>query len=251
MKRIEGAFVAPDLFGQGKHGFRDGDPVAGIPATRLTGGWFNHAQEEIARVIEGTGAALNEAAYDQLKTAIEAMIADAIAALPPAESIPTGMLIWHTGAAPPSAQFVAAHGVLLDRDLYPELWTYAQASGNLVDEAGWAAGNHGAYSTGDGVTDFRTPDVRGEFIRGADAGRGIDVGRLLGSWQADEFKSHTHKPRASTSTGGTGSPANIYDGNSGAGQYGATANADMGPTTSSGGVETRGRNIAFLPCIRI
>ena len=28
-----------------------------------------------------------------------------------------------------------------------------------------------------------TPDLRGEFIRGLDSGRGVDAGRTLGSWQ--------------------------------------------------------------------
>lgn len=37
-----------------------------------------------------------------------------------------------------------------------------------------------------------TPDLRGEFVRGWDNGRGIDVGRSLLSSQSDEFKSHTH-----------------------------------------------------------
>jgi phage-related tail fiber protein len=37
-----------------------------------------------------------------------------------------------------------------------------------------------------------TPDLRGEFIRGLDSGRGVDTGRVLASWQIDIFKSHTH-----------------------------------------------------------
>jgi hypothetical protein len=37
-----------------------------------------------------------------------------------------------------------------------------------------------------------TPDLRGEFIRGLDSGRGVDTGRVLGTAQIDLFKSHTH-----------------------------------------------------------
>ena len=36
------------------------------------------------------------------------------------------------------------------------------------------------------------PDLRGEFVRGFDNGRGIDSGRALLSAQGEEFKSHTH-----------------------------------------------------------
>ena len=36
------------------------------------------------------------------------------------------------------------------------------------------------------------PDLRGEFVRGLDRGRGVDVGRTLATAQADIFKSHTH-----------------------------------------------------------
>lgn len=39
------------------------------------------------------------------------------------------------------------------------------------------------YGAGDGSTTFNLPDLRGEFVRGFDHGRGIDTGRTLGSFQ--------------------------------------------------------------------
>jgi microcystin-dependent protein len=36
------------------------------------------------------------------------------------------------------------------------------------------------------------PDLRGEFIRGWDHGRGVDIGRAIGSWQKDQNKRHQH-----------------------------------------------------------
>ena len=39
------------------------------------------------------------------------------------------------------------------------------------------------YGSGNGSTTFNLPDMRGEFIRGFDAGRGVDAGRVFGSWQ--------------------------------------------------------------------
>lgn len=48
------------------------------------------------------------------------------------------------------------------------------------------------YGVGNGTTTFNVPDLRGEFIRGWDDGRGIDAGRNLGALQADDFKAHNH-----------------------------------------------------------
>ncbi len=39
------------------------------------------------------------------------------------------------------------------------------------------------YGAGDGANTFNLPDLRGEFIRGADRGRGVDPGRAVGSAQ--------------------------------------------------------------------
>jgi len=48
------------------------------------------------------------------------------------------------------------------------------------------------FGVGDGSTTFNVPELRGEFIRGLDASRGVDTARVLGSAQADLFKAHTH-----------------------------------------------------------
>ena len=42
------------------------------------------------------------------------------------------------------------------------------------------------------VVGARVPDYRGEFLRGVDAGRGIDPGRTIGSWQNHAMQSHNH-----------------------------------------------------------
>jgi hypothetical protein len=48
------------------------------------------------------------------------------------------------------------------------------------------------FGSGDGATTFNVPDLRAYTVRGWDNGRGIDVGRVFGSNQADDNKSHTH-----------------------------------------------------------
>jgi len=62
-----------------------------------------------------------------------------------------------------------------------------------------------AWGIGDGSTTFNLPDLRGRFMRGVDAGAGNDpnaavrtafnggnAGDLVGSYQIDEFKNHSH-----------------------------------------------------------
>ncbi len=50
-----------------------------------------------------------------------------------------------------------------------------------------------------------TPDLRGEFIRGLDNGRGIDVGRVLASSQTADYQSHSHSVNPpATNTNSTG-----------------------------------------------
>ena len=44
------------------------------------------------------------------------------------------------------------------------------------------------------------PDLRGEFIRGFDNGRGVDSGRTLKSTQSEAFKSHNHSANANANS---------------------------------------------------
>lgn len=74
MHRIDTATKATDLFGAGKHGFKDGDKALGIAATDLTAAFFNDVQENIAGIIESAGIALAKGDGTQLRLAITKMI---------------------------------------------------------------------------------------------------------------------------------------------------------------------------------
>ncbi|MDW6094204.1 tail fiber protein [Vibrio rhizosphaerae] len=83
------------------------------------------------------------------------------------------------------------------------------------------------------------PDLRGEFIRGWDHGRGADAGRHILSGQGDQFRSHTHggvpQRRGDVDRGGGSSLFSIDD---------------ISSTLPVGGNETRPRNIAFMYIVR-
>ncbi|EIT7626390.1 tail fiber protein [Escherichia coli] len=87
----------------------------------------------------------------------------------------------------------------------------------------------------------KLPDLRGEFIRGWDDGRGIDLGRPLLSVQDATVEEHGHGYNGAIYTSSGPSWANT----TGAGylEY-------SGFTSSYGGGETRPRNIAFNFIVR-
>ncbi|HFI7481169.1 TPA: tail fiber protein [Escherichia coli] len=98
------------------------------------------------------------------------------------------------------------------------------------------------------------PDLRGEFIRGWDDGRGVDPSRNLGSSQTDQLQNHGHSNlRLSFAAAGGGNGA-LPDGS-----QPLTGDGDaVGPVSSTNfaggqprvGAETRPRNIAFNYIVR-
>jgi hypothetical protein len=78
MKRIDTATKSVDLFGAGKHGFKDGNIALGVAPTDLNASWFNEVQEEILSVIEGAGIVADSAVLTQLAKAISRMSGRAI-----------------------------------------------------------------------------------------------------------------------------------------------------------------------------
>lgn len=148
--------------------------------------------------------------------------------------------IYYVPANVAPAGALKANGALVSRTTYAALWAYAQASGNLAGTDGaWTAGQ---FSPGDGSTTFRLPDGRGEFVRGWDDGRGVDTGRTIGSAQSDDFRSHTHTLNSANDSTAGGLGLNYVTASN------TTATAKS--TNTTGGSETRPRNIAWLACIK-
>ncbi|MDG4718084.1 MULTISPECIES: tail fiber protein [Thalassospira] len=101
------------------------------------------------------------------------------------------------------------------------------------------------WGAGDEVSTFNLPDLRGEFIRGFDDGRGVDSGRVFGSVQTDEIKSHFH--------GFVNQLAAQDEGNDGyivAGDEPIDQSIANSVTDNYGGTETRPRNVAMTYAIK-
>lgn len=95
---------------------------------------------------------------------------------------PLGRPVFETTTAFQPGGWGAWHGLIYNRSEWPWVWDHAQASGMLTTEA-LRAGNEGKWTSGDGVGTFRSPEARGEFIRLLDESRGVDAGRVAGSFQ--------------------------------------------------------------------
>ncbi|QKJ17816.1 tail fiber protein [Yersinia kristensenii] len=83
------------------------------------------------------------------------------------------------------------------------------------------------------------PDLRGEFIRGFDDGRGVRPNQPLLGWQGSEIQSHNHSITNFEIRGVTGGPTSAW--------FPSTNGIS---TNNSGGDETRPRNIAFNYIVR-
>ena len=175
----------------------------------------------------------------------------------PTQPAAAAVMTAHLGAANPHPQYISqvglkgefwareappgwleCNGQTVSRAAYPALWAWVQEQSLAVSEAVWAATSWGMFSVGNGSTTFRLPEMRGEFTRGADRGRGVDPGRNMFTFQGDELRSHVHAI-ATTGTDLSGS-------------YIADASApiiNQGSTLATGGVETRPRNIALMVCV--
>jgi microcystin-dependent protein len=156
------------------------------------------------------------------------------------------------------------------RTTAPEGWL--KANGSTVSRTQYAelfAAVGTLFGAGDGSTTFNLPDLRGEFVRGFDDGRGVDAGRLLGSAQKGTLAVNDPSLTQVTVTSlisaddttnlimnqrvGLDNPVSMFD-------YTGLNNALYNPASSYQSVITnpfafnfgitRPRNIALLACIK-
>ena len=182
MHRIDTKTAQKDKFGAGKNGFTRGNPQTGTPATDLDDDYFDMLQEELCSVVEASGASLEKGRHDQLLTALRALLlsrknpfgdikSDGTVqtalenlGLGEGSALPVGVPVPWPSATPPKG-WLKCNGAAFSAEDYP----------NLAK----------AYPT------LKLPDLRGEFIRGWDGGKGVDSGRTLLSAQGDAIRNIT------------------------------------------------------------
>jgi microcystin-dependent protein len=149
-----------------------------------------------------------------------------IAAIPAAQDLtPAGTVIYTARTTAPTG-YLKANGAAVSRTTFAALFS--------------AIGT--TYGAGNGSTTFNLPELRGEFVRGWDDGRGLDTGRTIGSVQAQAIQSHNHSGVVGVGVNGS---VTVTGGIIGVQSDGV--NTSIGNT---GGAETRPRNIALLACIK-
>lgn len=160
---------------------------------------------------------------------------------------PSGMVAYFANSAPPEG-WLKCNGAAISRTTFSDLF---EAIGT-------------SYGAGNGTTTFNVPDLRGEFIRGWDDGRGADPSRAFGNAQGHTFGSHSHSGSTDTagshshSVTGTSTPPGGAYANVGGnmGNYTSTNTSSAGSHShsvsvgASGGSETRPRNVSLLACIK-
>ena len=107
------------------------------------------------------------------------------------------------------------------------------------------------WGHGDQVSTFNLPDLRGEFVRGFDDGRGVDAGRVFGSAQGHALQNHDHRLGAMDAQSGV----NRTTGEFGGSDYDVTAIDDRKTSNLTNSPfnyadETRPRNVAMTYAIK-
>tara|TARA_R100000781_G_C4068670_1_gene123694 strand:- start:28 stop:1257 length:1230 start_codon:yes stop_codon:yes gene_type:complete len=176
-------------------------------------------------------------------------------------NVPVGTVIWYGGSTAPTG--------------------YLKANGDTIpNTSGTVQGVTANFAPLYAIIGATLPDLRGEFIRGFDDGKGTDSGRTIRSTQAEAYKSHAHDSNLASASNSDSAidvddPGHAHDMTCrGTADSESTAiasgksdhNVSSTETThsettgididialtidSEGGTETRPRNVALLACIK-
>jgi microcystin-dependent protein len=148
-----------------------------------------------------------------------------------ATDVPVGSVFYRATSTVPTG-YLACNGQAVSRTAYATLFAAIGTS----------------FGAGDGSTTFNVPDLRGQFVRGWDNGRGLDPSRVFGSAQTDAFKAHSHlysyshTPNVNTIAGMTIGGGALWVAN--------LETSGVFNTGDTGGTETRPRNVAMSAIIK-
>lgn len=175
-----------------------------------------------------------------------------------------GILLLDTQPTP-RAGYIASGATNLSISAYAALFNWARHNGLLVASGSWAAGNVKIKDNGNGT--FALFDVRGEFLRAWDNGRGVDSGRAFGNVQGDAIRNITGGFDVSNSANATtnkqvgnatgafaisdgGGTVSVNDGDIKNSSYTGHVDFTASRTGIPTAVENRPRNAALLAAIK-
>lgn len=197
--------------------------TASYPAGSIIHGYQNEALDQIANatteargLVELATLAELQAGTDPARVPAVNVLSQHLTALA-ALLTPPGAVQAFARSTPPTG-WLRCNGAAVSRTTYNSLFA--------------AIGT--TFGAGDGSSTFNLPDLRGEFIRGLDDGRGVDAGRLLGTQQGDAVE----LPSSTILQAGGGM---LLD---------TTAGSNFAFSYATQGTETRPRNVALLYCIK-
>lgn len=176
-----------------------------------------------------------------------AALANLAAASIPSDRLAAGAAVANLGYTPVNKANMAGAVMHFAMAAAPSGWLVANAAAvSRTTYATLFAAIGTTFGVGNGTTTFNLPELRGEFLRGLDGGRGVDSGRALGSAQGDLVKDHKHAFDVATCNG-TGPYNNrLAEAQDGSGSF---TSENIGQSVTSGGLENRPRNVALLACI--
>lgn len=257
--------------------FTDGNVAGGVPPTILPAEWFNTIQRELMSILNAAEIESDPHVFNQVLLSIQKLVSEGIPDLKDASLTQKGV-VQLSNATNSNSQILAATpkavsdlGALLlkitnnlseIKDAGPAAVAQTLANlglgeGSLVPigiplpyplatpPTGFLKVNGSSFSAAtypklalaypSGVL----PDLRGEFIRGFDDGRGVRADQNLLGWQGGGIQSHNHGLSNFEIRGLTGGPT-----------PGWFTSVNGLSTSDSGGDETRPRNIAFNYIVR-
>ena len=172
------------------------------------------------------------------------------------QAVPTGSVHMMATTTVPSG-YLKCNGQAVSRTTYAALFA-------VIGET---------WGEGDGTTTFNVPEMRGEFVRGLDDGRGVDSGRNIKDHQGDQNRQHSHSTSVTSTVNDPGHIHQVQYSNSDSGdgviEESGTGLSGQEPTLSAttgitvnttvtvqndpisqSQVEARPRNVAMLYVIK-
>jgi len=190
--------------------FTDGNQVTGIEATIASAEHMNAVYDELINVIKFAGIEPATETRNQLQQALNYYrdASNLNAGTVPFERLPITLATAEeitegesdTAYVTPSG--LAEAGVFADytasihwfaTQISPTGFIKANGAELLIESYSNLYEKIGTTFGGDGIATFNVPDLRGEFIRGWDDGRGVDSDREFGSYQGDAIRNITGK----------------------------------------------------------